>query len=173
MQLTDLQHYIICSYIDKIDNCTNERDNIDKKLNKEIEKRYPTEKEILTSIPGVADVVSNAFLSEIFRLKERFSDKDQLAQYCGAAPIIRESGEKSGKVNGYLTSICNVHIQPLLVQAAWSFMRKDEIARSLYMRKIANGKASGTAIMSVVKKLVSLIYSLIKNNRKYEVRTLA
>ena len=52
-------------------------------------------------------------------------------------------------------------------------MRKDEIARSLYMRKIAKGKASGTAIMSVVKKLVSLIYSLLKNNRKYEVRTSA
>ena len=168
IEVSEILHYIICNYIDMIDYCTKDKDEKKKKLDEEIRKAYKSEKEILESIPGVGSVVANTFLSEVFRVTERFTDKDKLAQYCGAAPIIRESGEKSGKISGYLTSLCNVHIQPILVQAAWTFMRKDEIANNMYIRKISRGKKSGTAIMSVVKKLISLMLSLLKNNRKYE-----
>ena len=171
METSEILHYLLCEYVDKIEQATIDKNEIEIKLDEEINKVYSQEKEILESIPGVGPVVANTFLSEVFRVTDRFSDKDQLAQYCGAAPIVRESGEKSGKVTGYLTSICNVHVQPLLVQAAWTFMRSDDIARNLYNRKISKGKKAGTAIMSVVKKLISLMLSLLKNKRTYEVRS--
>lgn len=163
--------YLISDYVDKVEACIKDKEKQEAKLDDAIRNVYPEEQKILESIPGVGPIVTNTILGEVFRLTDRFSDKDQLAQYCGATPIIRESGETSGKIKGHLIQFCNVHVQPLLVQAAWTFMRCDEIANALYKRKVASGKPSGTAIMSVVKKLVSLIFSLLKNKRMYEVRS--
>ena len=169
LDLPPTQHKILCDYVDKVDACAKDKKAKEEMLDDALNNsNNANDKEKLETIPGIGSIVANTFLSEVPNAKERFANKDQLAQYCGATPIIRESGEKTGKVRGYLTPMCNTHIQPLLVQAAWVFVRNDEEANKIYKRKIASGKSAGTAIMSIVKKLLAIMLSILKHGTTYK-----
>jgi transposase len=120
---------------------------------------------ILASIPGVGTVTAIALiagLSEIGSLSAKGA-----AMIVGLAPIACDSGESSGArhIRGG-----RAHVRTALYMAAVSAARFNPTLKAFYDRLIANGKKPKLALTAVMRKLVVLANSLVRENRLWEPR---
>jgi transposase len=120
---------------------------------------------ILASIPGVGPVTAVALvagLSEIGSLSAK-----QAAMIVGLAPIACDSGESSGArhIRGG-----RAHVRNALYMAAVSAARFNPSLKAFYDRLIAKGKKPKVALTAVMRKLVVLANTLIRENRLWEPR---
>ena len=120
---------------------------------------------ILASIPGVGPVTAIALiagLSEIGSLSAK-----QAAMIVGLAPIACDSGESSGArhIRGG-----RAHVRSALYMAAVSAARFNPALKAFYDRLIAKGKKAKVALTSVMRILVVLANTLVRENRLWQPR---
>ena len=118
---------------------------------------------ILTSIPGVGTITAVALiagLAEIGSLSAK-----QAAMIVGLAPIACDSGQTSGArhIKGG-----RAHVRRALYMAAVSAARFNPALKAFYDRLIANGKKAKVALTAVMRKLVALANTLVRENRLWE-----
>lgn len=156
------------SLIDALRSLCANRDSIMQYIEKVKEK--DTHKEVcanLQATPGVGPVVAAAFRLELFD-PERFGSAGEVASYLGLAPMVRQSGERSG--SSRLRPVGQRMLRALLVEAAWQFKGKDPRARALYNKLLNRHGLPQKAIVAVARKLAVLLWRLCVENRPYEVR---
>lgn len=116
--------------------------------------------DILRSAPGVGPVASATFLAllpELGRLENR-----QIAGLAGVAPYDRDSGQMRGT-----RSIWGGRkpVRDILYMAALGAIRsKGTIFKACYDRLIANGKKPKVAIVAVMRKLITTLNTMLRNN---------
>jgi transposase len=120
---------------------------------------------VLASIPGVGTVTAIALiagLSEIGSLSAK-----QAAMITGLAPIACDSGESSGArhIRGG-----RAHVRRALYMAAVSAARCNPALKAFYERLLTNGKKPKVALAAVMRKLIVLANTLIRENRLWEPR---
>ncbi|HZZ63272.1 MAG TPA: IS110 family transposase [Roseiarcus sp.] len=120
---------------------------------------------ILTSIPGVGAATAIALiagLSEIGSLSAK-----ETAMIVGLAPIACDSGESSGArhIRGG-----RAHVRSALYMAAVSAARFNPALKAFYDRLIAKGKKAKVALTAVMRKLVVLANTLVRENRLWKPR---
>jgi transposase len=108
----------------------------------------------LKTIPGVGEAVAQTFVAEIFR-PERFERAEELCAYVGLAPIISQSGQSQGKA--FLRRVGQDYFRSILVEAAWTSVRRDHYFRNFYARIRSKTNLPQKAITAVARKLLRFI----------------
>ena len=119
--------------------------------------------EILTSIPGVGDVVAITLIACLSELGS-LSDK-QVAALAGLAPIADDSGKHHGirVIWGGRSTV-----RRALFLAALSAKSCNKEMKAFFQRLADKGKAKKAAIVAVARKLVVLANLLIARDRLWQ-----
>jgi transposase len=125
-------------------------------------------RDLIVSIPGIADKLSTDILVEIGDIS-RFKGPKQLVAYAGLDPRILQSGKTLNRY-GHLTKRGSKQLRRALFIAASVAKRYDPSFRAVYDKKRAEGKKYTEANIVVSRKLVRVIYSVLKNKKPYQSR---
>lgn len=119
--------------------------------------------QIIISMPGMGPVNAMTCLAEMSELG-CCSDK-QIAALAGVAPMARESGSWAGKrrIKGGRKTV-----RDSLYMAALAAARSDPDMKALYKRLTEKGKLHKVAITAVMRKLIILANTLIRENRQWQ-----
>lgn len=142
-----------------------------KQLEKEISKIFTKKKTTLTTIPGVGKITAAAIRAEIGDFSRFANDKDgaqKIVALAGLDPRLRESGRYQGKVK--MSKRGSPYLRKAVRQAAFSavYTAKDRMFAALYQKHIKKGKHHEVALSHVERKLLHVVYSLLKNKKEYQ-----
>ena len=120
----------------------------------------------LTTITGIGPTLAAVILSEIGGDIRRFSSSAKLAAYAGVDPTVKQSGDFSGtRMN------MSKRGSPYLRRAIWLASTvaafKDPAIHALYERKRAEGKDHMTVIGHICRKMISIIFAVLRDNTPY------
>jgi transposase len=120
---------------------------------------------IVKSAPGVGPVFSKALVCHLPELGN-ISNK-QISALVGIAPFNCDSGKHQGrrKVWGGRRSI-----RAVLYMAALVASRHNPIIRSFYQRLLKAGKPKKLALVACMRKLLTILNSMIRKNQLWEVK---
>ena len=115
-------------------------------------------------ISGVGAQSVEVLLSEIGSNVDAFANEDKLAAWVGLAPGNKESAGKAhyaGRRDG------NVYLRTIMVQVSWAAVRtKNSYWRAMYYH-LSKRINKGKAIIAIARKLIRLIYKIIKGTKTY------
>jgi transposase len=134
----------------------------------EIETLMSQLPQFITTIPGVGPVTGATILAEIGDVN-RFDTPEKLVAYAGIDPAVYQSGRFSAS-STRMSKRGSPHLRRALWLAAFSAAQHDPQLRAFYERKRAEGKAHGTAVGAVSRKLLHRIYVVLKEQRPYVIR---
>ena len=123
-------------------------------------------KALLSSIPGVGEATIAQILS-MMCTPERFSTPKQLASFAGLNPRHRQSGSS---LNGrsHISKTGDTNFRKALYMPAISAKQHNPILKALYDRLLAAGKPKMLAICAVMRKLLHLIYGVLKSGVAFD-----
>ena len=124
--------------------------------------------QFITSIPGIALSTGAAILSEIGDVT-RFDHEEKLIAYAGIDATVYQSGQFQAS-EAHMSKRGSPYLRHALWQAAFMAIRYDPQLQAYYQRKRAEGKAHGTALGAVCRKLLVRIYVVLKEKRPYIIR---
>lgn len=122
-------------------------------------------RDLLESIPGVGDVTIEAILSEANGF-EGFDTIEQVVAFMGLSPKERTSGT-SVKGKPVLCKIGNARLRKVLYMPTLSAIQHNPFVTALYARLIAKSKNGMIIACACMKKLVHIIYGVIKNGKPF------
>ena len=126
----------------------------------------------LTSIKGIDTLTSAKLISEIGDIG-RFKNAKALAKYSGVSPVTFASGmtnlqmanaRGNRKLNEIFYRIALTSVMPIGCNKALI----NPIFYDYYHKKISEGKLKNQALKCVQRRLVNIVYSVMKHNRPYE-----
>ena len=126
----------------------------------------------LDSMPGIDLVRASALIAEIGDVR-RFPNANKLARFAGIAPVYFGSGgkgkeQKSKQGNRALHAIFyNLAVQQVQV-AKGSKLPRNPVFYAYYQRKLKEGKTKGQALVCIMRRLVNIVYGMMKNKTAYK-----
>ena len=136
-----------------------------KTLDQEIAKAVESEKassrkvEIMRSVKGMGPVAISTFVAELPELGEL--TRGQIAKLVGVAPINNDSGLHKGERK---TLPGRSSVRRVLYMAALVATQHNQRIKPFYQRLLAKGKPKKLALVAAVRKLLTIINSLIKRD---------
>lgn len=122
----------------------------------------------LTTITGINDISACVILGEIGSIN-RFERPEQLVAFAGLDASVHQSGDfKSSRSR--LSKRGSPYLRRALWQSAFVASYHDPALSLHYQRLRKRGKAHGTAIGAVARKLVHIIFAILRDNKPYEPR---
>ena len=139
-----------------------------KVLDKAIAQQFEIIPNTLTSIPGIGRVYSAGIIAEISDVN-RFQSQASVAKYAGLVWKQHQSGEFEAQ-NTRLIKSGNRFLRYYLLEAANSVRRCDSEFRRYYDLKFkeVNRHQHKRALALTARKLVRLVFRLLKDNRLYK-----
>lgn len=134
-----------------------------------VSKILHEEPEVLTSIPGVGDISAAAILGEIGDIKH-FLAPEKLVAFAGVDPTVYQSGQYLG-AHAAISKRGSPHLRLAVWNAAFAAIRFNPDLKAYYEKKRAQGKHHKAALACVCRKLLHLVWRLLKDNRPFEDRT--
>lgn len=138
-----------------------------KALDKGIERQFGNIPNTLTSVPGIGAVFSAGIIAEIGDIK-RFDSNPALAKYAGLSWSQHQSGTFEAQ-NTRLIKSGNRFLKYYLCEAALALVRCDTEFKRYYDLKLkeVNKYQHKRALAFTARKLVRLVFRLLKDNRLY------
>ena len=138
-----------------------------KVLDKAIEQQFEIIPNTLTSIPGIGKVYSAGIIAEIGNI-HRFDAQASVAKYAGLVWTQHQSGDFEAE-HTHLIKSGNRYLRYYLLEAANSVRRCDSEFRRYYDLKFheVNQFQHKRALALTARKLVRLVFRLLKDNRLY------
>jgi transposase len=131
-------------------------------------KREAEARQIIKTAPGVGTVTAEVVLSELGDVG-RFRNAKAVSAYAGLVPIVRQSGGKKAK-NLQITKAGSGLLRWALVEASWRLVRASAKWTTFFTRlKKRNG--AKRAIVAVARKLLCVLYAMLKTSTPYRVIT--
>ena len=118
--------------------------------------------ELLRSTPGVGPVLSMTLLSDLPELGAL--NRSEIAALVGVAPFNRDSGTLRGKRKVWGG---RGQVRAALYMAALVATRYNPVLRDFYQRLCAAGKPKKVALTTCMRKLLTILNVMIKNNRHW------
>lgn len=118
----------------------------------------------ITSIPGISNHLGSVILAEVRNINN-FKNPAQLLAFSGMEPSVNQSGSHDGK--GKMVKRGSSSLRWALHQAARLVAIHSPLFRNYMQKKIREGKHYNVALSHVAKKLVRIIFHLLKNNVTY------
>jgi len=138
-----------------------------KTLDKAITQQFKIIPNTLTSVPGIGKVYSAGIIAEVGDI-HRFQSQASLAKYAGLVWSQHQSGDYEAQ-DTHLIKSGNRFLRYYLLEAANSMRRCDSEFRRYYDLKFkeVNKFQHKRALAFTARKLVRLVFRLLKDNRLY------
>lgn len=124
--------------------------------------------EILQSVKGIGAVSISTFVAELPELG--VLNRNQISKLVGVAPINSESGTKQRKRK---TIGGRSSVRRVLYMAALVATRHNPAIKRFYIRLLAEKKPKKLALVAAMRKLLTIINTLIKNDQLWVDRTVS
>ena len=121
---------------------------------------------LLKIIPGMGDKTSQRILA-FFGDITRFTHPKQLTAYVGLNPRQRQSGSSIKGCSG-ISRIGSAYLRKSLYMPALVAIKHNPIIKSFYNNLISKGKPKKLAICAAMRKLVHLIYGILRSGRPFD-----
>ncbi len=124
----------------------------------------------LDTMPGINTVLASKLVAEVGDIK-RFKSPDRLAKFAGIAPYEnssggRENNRKSKQGNRVLhKAFYNLAVQQ--VQVSKRGDGRNPVFREYYLKKQSEGKTKGQALVCVMRRLVNIIFGMMRTKTEY------
>jgi len=135
-----------------------ESDELVKRVHQELR-----EAQRIDTVPGFAEFLSVLVAVEIADIK-RFSRVESLHSYAGVIPSTHSSGQRS--YHGKIIKAGNRWLRWALVEAVWPAITVDHDLRVFYER-LARRKGPNMAKVATARRLLTIIYKILKEGRAY------
>ena len=119
--------------------------------------------ELLRSVPGVGDIVSRTLIADLPELGRL--NRKQIAALVGVAPLNRDSGKMRGKRT---TWGGRAKVRCVLYMAALVASRRNPVLAAFYQRLLRAGKAKKLALTAVMRKLLTILNAMVRDNRRWQ-----
>jgi transposase len=121
--------------------------------------------DLLTTIPGVSDIVAQAVVSEIGVDMARFPSAGHLLSWAGLCP---RNDESAGKRRSTRLRKGAPWLKTVLVQAAWAATRrKDSYLRAQFLR-LKSRRGPKKAIIAVAASMLNATYFMLRDGVAYQ-----
>ena len=155
---------IILRYADAIKGMLEQKDNLEIKI-----KKYRSRDiELIKTIPGMGEISSRTIQAAICDI-QRFRHAKQLTSYCGLVPTVRSSGERVEY--GHITREGRSEIRRVGVQCAHALLRSKAVEAQPLRRwwlHIAKRRGVKTAVVALARKLITITFYVLKNQKEYD-----
>ena len=121
---------------------------------------------MLKTAPGVGAVTTEVVISELGDVT-RFRNAKAVSAYAGLTPVVRQSGGKKAK-DLPISKAGSGLLRWVLVEASWSAVRHSPKWKRIYER-IAKRAGGKRAIVAVARKLLCVIYAMLKTMTPYRI----
>jgi len=119
----------------------------------------------LTTITGIGPTLAAAILSEIGDIR-RFDSPGKLAAFAGIDPSVKQSGDFTGS-RAHMSKRGSPYLRRAIWLAATVAAFKDPAISAYYQRKRTEGKSHLTALGHVSRKMVNIIFAVLRDNSPY------
>ena len=123
--------------------------------------------DLLRSVPGVGEQLSVSLLAYLPELGTL--DRKQIAALVGVAPINRDSGMMRGKRTVWGG---RSRVRAALYMGALVATRYNPVIQLFYQRLLAAGKAKKVALVACMRKLLTILNSMMKSGRHWDPKTI-
>lgn len=139
-----------------------------KSLKKAISDHLAAIPQTLDSVPGIGPIFASGILAEIGDINQ-FASHKQLAKFAGLAWTENQSGDFTASQTRMIRS-GNRFLRYYLIEAANKVRMHDPVYAEYYAKKKAEPKqfAHKRALALTARKLVRLVYHLLKTNQLYQ-----
>lgn len=134
----------------------NEHVSSSTKLNQEVQ--------LLETIPGIATKTACKTLAYLGSI-DNFDSPKKLAAFIGLAPQISQSGSSLNRTT--LSKTGNSDWRKSYYMPAMVAVRFNPIIKKFYDRLISNGKPKKVALCAAMRKLVHIIYGVLKSQKPF------
>lgn len=133
------------------------------------EEKTNEQMQIIEQIPGIGKTTAYCFVG-VIGAPNRFTNMTRVSSYLGFTPRIDCSSKMIHY--GHITKKGNAYLRGLLVQAAWVIVRSKNggALKEKYNDLIIHGLSKKKAVVAIARKIAELMYTLLKNNGRYEPR---
>lgn len=163
--LNEAEKYLLKTLLQKVDEATESIQNIITAMT-EIAEPYKKVLSQMDSIPGIDITAALMIRGEIGATPhESFKTSQQLCSWAGLSP---RNDESAGKIKSKKILKGNPYIKSILCQVAWVAVRtrKTAFGQWFWSHQAKLGKKK--AIIAVSRKILALIYHLIKTDSFYD-----
>lgn len=119
----------------------------------------------LTTITGIGPTLAAVIFSEIGDIK-RFDSPVKLAAFAGVDPTVKQSGDFSA-THCKMSKRGSPYLRRAIWLAALNAAFKDPAIHAYYDKKRAEGKPHMTVMGHVCRKMVSIIFAVLRDNSPY------
>ncbi|MDL1872948.1 IS110 family transposase [Deltaproteobacteria bacterium PRO3] len=143
-----------------------------RKTRKKIEdlfKDHPdirNDRDLLATIPGIGDLTASKLLAEIPNLK-RYESVKQLVAFAGLNPRQYMSGSAVYK-KAHISKTGSSRVRKMLFMPALVAKTKGEGFKAFEKQLLKNGKAKMVVVGAIMRKLLHIIYGVLKNNKPFD-----
>ena len=132
-----------------------------KRIENEIHLIFADHPSPVLTVPGIGETMGAMIVSEIGNI-ERFSNANKLLAFAGLEPSIYQSGNYS-PTSGTMVKRGSPYLRWALMWASRQIPKYSKTFGDYFDKKIDEGKHYNVAVSHVAKKLVRVIFSLLKN----------
>lgn len=120
---------------------------------------------VITTVKGIGNRFASVILSEIGNI-HTFKNPNQLLAFAGLEPAIYQSGQSN--TVGKMVKHGSPHLRWALIQAASSVARYVPVFKAYLHLKLLQGKHWNVALTHVAKKLVRVLFYMLKYDRVFD-----
>jgi transposase len=160
-----LTHKIARTSVEKVIRLLDQqREDLDREIAKLIESDddWKNRRDLLASVPGVGNTTASQLVADLPELGKL--NRQQIAALVGVAPVNRDSGAMRGRrsIHGGRANVrCGLYMATLAA------MRFNPTIRTFAQRLSAAGKAFKVVMIACMRKLVTILNIMVRNNEPW------
>lgn len=135
------------------------------KAEKQVDELMAEIASVITTVTGIGNRLGSVILAEIRNI-HTFDTPAQLQAFAGLEPAIYQSGQMD--LAGKMVKRGSPHLRWALIQAAKAAARFSPAFKAYLRTKLEQGKHYNVAITHVAKKLIRVLFYLLKNNVPFD-----
>jgi transposase len=121
--------------------------------------------QLLDSIPGIDLTAAYAILAEIGKEMAAFPTAQHICSWAGLAPGNHES---AGKKRKQRVMQGNNYLKTILCEVSWVIASHKQMYLSTWYWRLKQHTDAKRAIVALARKLLVIIYTMLKNNQVYD-----
>jgi len=137
-------------------------DGVERQMQQQVRQHYRAADQLLQSMTGIGKVASATLLAglpELGKLNRR-----QIAALVGVAPYAKDSGTMRGRRQ---IAGGRFEIRRLLYMVALVAVRRDPGLKAYYQRLVATGKKKKVALVACMRKVVTILNAMMRDQRLF------
>lgn len=135
------------------------------KAEKQVDELMAELNSVITTVTGIGNRLGSVILAEIKNI-HTFDSPAQLQAFAGLEPSIYQSGQMD--LSGKMVKRGSPHLRWALLQAAKAIARFSPAFKAYLRTKLAEGKHYNVAVTHVAKKLIRVLFYLLKNGIPFD-----